>query len=258
MPKTPKELRELYLKLPEDLKYAIFSVDVAEALGAIGKKYNLLLDKVGLLADETGLVMLGVTHPREYISSLSQKLGVDSQTARKIAEDVNEQIFRKVRESLKKLHGITDEAGEIGETFKVEKPTTPPAPTYIPTPPTKPQVPPLPADSASVATSAKEAVSTKAGPPSFGRIPTPSPQIPFGQIPKAPITPKLGPIEIRPLGEKISPPLIPSEKGGEPKNLPPAEKPKTEELKEAKPQEQPKIQPQPQQRKFDPYREPLS
>ncbi len=53
--------------------------------------------------------MLGATHPKDFIRNLSDKLGVNRETAKKIADDVNQQIFAKVRESLRKLHGITEE-----------------------------------------------------------------------------------------------------------------------------------------------------
>ena len=94
------------MKLPEDLKNAIFSIDSAETIQAIGKKSNLPIDKIGELADETGLVMLGLTHPNNFISNLAERLKLDKESARKIAEEINTQIFAKVRESLKKIHGV--------------------------------------------------------------------------------------------------------------------------------------------------------
>ena len=122
------QLREKYLKLPPDLKDALFSEQVTDAIGAIGKKYSLLIDKVGILADETGAVMLGVTHPKDFIANLSQKLGVDRETARKIAEDINQQIFQKVRESLRKIHGIKEEAPIISSVSPVSPVSKPPPP----------------------------------------------------------------------------------------------------------------------------------
>ncbi|HDO23727.1 MAG TPA: hypothetical protein ENG99_00745 [bacterium] len=104
---TPQQTREIYQKLPEDLKDAILSVDSANVIQQVGKKYNLMIDKIGELADETGMVMFGVTPPKDFISNLSRRLGGDRETARKIAEDINKQIFAKVRESLKKIHNIT-------------------------------------------------------------------------------------------------------------------------------------------------------
>lgn len=97
------------MKLPKDLKDAIFSVDSAGIIQETGKKYNLMVDKIGELADETGLVMLGLTHPKDFISNLVRRLEIDAATARKIADEINTRVFKKVRDSLKKLHGINDE-----------------------------------------------------------------------------------------------------------------------------------------------------
>lgn len=121
MPKfTPQQLREIYLKLPEDLKDAIFSVNSAEAIQVIGKKYNLSIDKIGELADETGMVMLGITHPSDFIINVARRVYVDKETAGKIAEEINTQIFAKVRESLKKIHGV----GEAPTPSGVGAPTS--------------------------------------------------------------------------------------------------------------------------------------
>jgi hypothetical protein len=103
-PLTEKEILEKYEQLPEDLKEAIFGAEVTGIVNSIGKKFNLHIDKIGELANETGMVMLGVTRPKEFVPNLSDRLEVDTETARKIAQDINSQIFMKVRESLKKIH----------------------------------------------------------------------------------------------------------------------------------------------------------
>lgn len=87
------------------------SVDSAEKIRAIGEKYHLAIDKMGEMADETGLVMLGLTSPREFIPNLAARLNVDKEMARKIAEEINGQVFVRVRESLKKVHAIKEEGG---------------------------------------------------------------------------------------------------------------------------------------------------
>ena len=115
---TQEELRERYLKLPKQLQDALFSVDSAEAIRQIGEKHKLMIDKIGLLADETGYVMLGLTHPKDFISRIVERLGVDQKTSRELAEEINEKIFSPVREHLKKLHGL----GEEIEKPEIEKP----------------------------------------------------------------------------------------------------------------------------------------
>lgn len=125
---TQQQLREKYENLPEDLKNAIFSVESSDAIQKISKNYGLMIDQMGELASETGLVMLGFTHPKDYIKNLSGRLGVDIETAKKIAQEINVEIFSKIKETLKKLHGIS-EAETPSEIAPVSKPpVSPPAP----------------------------------------------------------------------------------------------------------------------------------
>lgn len=131
---TDEQILEMYENLPEDLKGAIFSVEMTEAVKKIGEKYQLAIDKIGALGNETGMVMLGVTHSRDFIPNLASRLNMDKETARKIADEISSLIFSKVRESLKKMHGETsdvfpptsDVSGDREEILKeIEKPEMP-------------------------------------------------------------------------------------------------------------------------------------
>ena len=110
MPQIDQEqLIKRYKNLPPDLKDAMFSEEVTDKIMNISNKYGLYVDKMGDLGNEIGRVMLGLTHPKDFIANLSKRLGVDMEKAKSIAKDVNEQIFGPVRESLKKLHKIGEE-----------------------------------------------------------------------------------------------------------------------------------------------------
>lgn len=102
-----KKIQERYLDLPEDVQKALFSTQTSDAIFEVGKKHGLAIDKMGELADETGLVMLGMTKPSEYIRNLEKRLSVEVTKAKEIAEDINQKVFSPIRESLKKIHGIT-------------------------------------------------------------------------------------------------------------------------------------------------------
>lgn len=86
-----------------DLRRAVASSANADKIFEIGKNYNLLVDKMGELASETMYLMLGVTHPDEFVGNLAERLQVDRQTASKIADDINKEIFSPVREHLRGL-----------------------------------------------------------------------------------------------------------------------------------------------------------
>jgi len=117
-----------YRELPEDVREAIFSVDSADIIQSISKKNNLTVDKMSELADEIGLLMLGVTEPKDFISNISRRLGVDKKTAHDITAEVNEKIFSKIRESLKKIHNIKDEEDSEEKEVGMPKPEVVKAP----------------------------------------------------------------------------------------------------------------------------------
>lgn len=106
------QLMDIYKKLPNDLKDAIFSVNSADITRNIGEKNKLTIDKIGELASETGRVLLGVTHPDEFIANLAERLEVDNEKANLIAHSINDQIFKPVRDSLRKIHNIREEANQ--------------------------------------------------------------------------------------------------------------------------------------------------
>lgn len=106
---TEEQIAQMYDNLPEDLKDAIFGVEMNEIVEKIGRENQLNIEQIGDLANETGMVMLGVTHPNEFIANLADRLEVDKEKARAIAQEINEQIFKPVRDSLRKIHNIREE-----------------------------------------------------------------------------------------------------------------------------------------------------
>jgi|SRR3989344_1293859 len=103
---TQYQITEQYKKLPKDLQDSYFSTDPDEVILKIGQKYGLTVDKIGELASETGLTLLGLTSTKDFIPHLKERLGVTSEVANKIGFDINEQVFAEVRESMKKIHGF--------------------------------------------------------------------------------------------------------------------------------------------------------
>src|SRR3989344_6311716 len=143
--KKMEEISKRFLDLPEDIQKALFSADTSDAIFEVGKKHGLAVDKMGELADETGLVMLGMTKPSEYIKNLSQRLAVEPEKAKAVAEDINQKVFAPIRESLKKIHGIIPTTESPDSTRgKPTKPETVPIPKReLPPITPKPQIPPI-------------------------------------------------------------------------------------------------------------------
>ena len=188
MPYTNAQILERFKKLPEDVKEAMFSVDTVQIMQEIGEKNKLMIDKIGELADETGLVMLGLTHPNEFISHLAERLGVERDIAKEIAEEINTKVFFPIRENLKKIHGIAP--AEVSE---------PALPTD--------KVVGLPAGEAGTPT---ESVGAEPILPPLESLPTPPPEIspaPLFPIPEPKIETPVPP-EPKPEPEITTPPVI--------------------------------------------------
>jgi hypothetical protein len=133
-----QNILEALNKIPEDLKDTVYSVEKADKLVEIIKKHSLQSDKLIELGKQTDYVLLGLEHPSKFVGNLSQTLGIPVETAHAIAEDINHQIFRPVRESLRKIHGIGEDESRIGNQESGEErvlPIPPKPPAAVPEPP---------------------------------------------------------------------------------------------------------------------------
>ena len=123
---TYEQIVEQYKRLPQDLKEAIDMLDPAGILGEIGQKYVLHNDQIGILADQTAMVIIGFVRPENFVTNLIARLGLDRAVAEGIAREVNEQIFLKIRESLQALHeGNKDNSNYGVEMLPNANPLTP-------------------------------------------------------------------------------------------------------------------------------------
>jgi hypothetical protein len=136
----PNDIQKKLANLPEKVRAVLLDAETSAAIGRIGLGHQLMIDKIGLLAEAITLVILGVAHTKNFAGEIATKLQIDEKLAAQIAAEVNEQIFSKIREELQKL----DEAPAGAPVAPEPKPYTPPTklttddrrPTTIaPTPP---------------------------------------------------------------------------------------------------------------------------
>lgn len=222
MPKYTKEQLEVqYEKLPDVLKDAIFSVEIAEKMFEIGKKHGLTMEKTGFAAEETGFIILGLLPPREFAGSLARRLDIETDKATALASDINHQVFFPLREALKETHQI-----DVGEGAIRATDTLPRRVAAMPAPDTM-KIPAAPAPSTAMPPPARKPTPITLSP----LAPTTSTKnkepIITERIPAAPI--KLEPLTPAPAPSKSK---IPSPAGGTPP--PPVQKPMDEKITEPK------------------------
>lgn len=127
---TIERAKEAFQKLPDDLRKTLLSEDFGLIIQLIGGDVGITPEKALDVEDEVTLVLMGFSHPKDFVRNIQSKIGVDEQKARAIAEKVNEEIFQPVKESLKIVHNIKDEGAPA------TTPVTPPVPPMAPKPPT--------------------------------------------------------------------------------------------------------------------------
>ena len=145
---TPEQIEEIYQKLPEDIKMALFSEVNALFIRQTAAKFHLPPEKIPNLAEMVGDVMIGIIPLTDFKQALQDSLDIDGQMSHAITQEVNFKIFTPIRLSLRKIHGlVTPEEISIEPTpslVTTPKPT-PSIPLPTPSPaPLKPTIPPAP------------------------------------------------------------------------------------------------------------------
>lgn len=101
---TPEQIENRLNSLPADIQEAMSKVDTTTAILNVGKKNGLHVDQMGELLYCVGLVMLGLEHSQRFADIIIEKVGVSPEQAEVITADINNEVFLKLRESVKKIH----------------------------------------------------------------------------------------------------------------------------------------------------------
>jgi len=123
------EAKKRYESLPSEIKNLIYSPEMSFTVQQIGQKNKLHIDQIDSLNTEIGQVMLGFVKTEEFLPALMEMLGIERAQADSIAKDVNDMLFLKIRESMKKVA----EMGSMSPTS-----STPVTPTPVSAPVTAP------------------------------------------------------------------------------------------------------------------------
>lgn len=122
--------KEKFKKLPQNIQQLLLSDDVGIDIQLIGRDTGITPEQALDVEDEVVSVIMGTSHPKDFIRNIQTKIGVDQEKARTIAEKVNEEIFQLVKESLKIVHNITETASEtsLASTASQTQASTPTTP----------------------------------------------------------------------------------------------------------------------------------
>lgn len=96
-----EEIRKRTESLSPAIKSLLYSHDVSSIIQSIGAKHRLHVDKIGSLEEAVNLVLLGEVEPEHFMEYAENDLGIERAASEAIAQDLNEQLFSKIRDSLR-------------------------------------------------------------------------------------------------------------------------------------------------------------
>lgn len=134
------------MKLPPEVQDAISSIAIADAIQETGKDYGLRVDQLGVLAEQTTLVLLGIVHPKSFTTRLREALpqSISDIQIQSLAEDINTLVFEPIHDSIIGMHQKTQNtAGTSPQPapHPIVQPSVQPAPQQPHTTPTPPSGP---------------------------------------------------------------------------------------------------------------------
>lgn len=129
---TKEQIIAQYKKLPLDVQKLVIGDGAGDEIQLIGRDTGITPEQALDVEDEVVAVLMGTSHPKDFIRNIQSKIGVDQEKARAIAEKVNEEVFQPVKESLKIVHNIKDE-GALATTPVTPMPPIAPKPPVPPT-----------------------------------------------------------------------------------------------------------------------------
>jgi hypothetical protein len=98
------ETKKRFEQLPPEIKELIYGSDMTFTIQQIGQKNALHIDQIDALNTEAGEVMMGFVESKDFVTELMETLNLDQAKATAVAKDVDEMLFSKIRDSMKKFY----------------------------------------------------------------------------------------------------------------------------------------------------------
>jgi len=120
-----KELQTRFALLPEELQKVITSSDYQMKLFDLAKKYKMTYEKLGTLELETTLVLLGMTHPRDFPIEMKNILKLPEADFNNLMTEIQVQVFDPIKKALQTVYPEdTDESEESQQPVPTKVDTT--------------------------------------------------------------------------------------------------------------------------------------
>ena len=94
---------KLYKNISQELKDALFAEETGNNIHDVCER-NKIMEKLGDIVDLVGQVLVGVLPPEDFQETLENELELETDIAKKVAQEISRFIFYPVRTELEKLY----------------------------------------------------------------------------------------------------------------------------------------------------------
>ncbi len=112
-----QDTKALFFQSSADIQAMVLDDNFSGAIILAGQKAGIPDEQSLDVEDVAVSIMVGKLHPRQFIPTLTEQLGIAEQTATAIARNISEEIFSQIEDPLKNAYGvrgsITDAVMEI-------------------------------------------------------------------------------------------------------------------------------------------------
>jgi hypothetical protein len=110
MEQEKKDLVEIFASLPLETQSAIIESNIPTKVQEAGLKFGLHVDQMGALFDATQEVALGIASYDSFASVVESKIGVSRDMARQITSEINQSVFKVIREKMIEMSNFDNES----------------------------------------------------------------------------------------------------------------------------------------------------
>ncbi len=100
-----KQFWQIYHKIPEDLKEALFSKETENLIENIYQKYQIKDGELSVLVDLINEVLTGGLSFNKFPSYLKEKTELSFELVEEISKEINRFLFFPLQDSLNKIYG---------------------------------------------------------------------------------------------------------------------------------------------------------
>lgn len=104
--RTTEELEERFWQIPEDLQDAAIDPKIDTAIRNYGREARVSDESLWKLTHLVFNIFMAIDPIKGFAQRIAKETKMAAPTAQKIADEINENIFRPVRQSLIKIHEI--------------------------------------------------------------------------------------------------------------------------------------------------------